>query len=128
MTVVLFLSDGEVLLVHGDGAEPRLAEVEHVALGERRVDLDRLLENLAERGCNEVLVEAGATLVGSFIAARLWDELIVYLAPKLLGSEAKPLAHLPLSTMNEVVHARMSDCTLVGDDLRIRILPTDQDI
>lgn len=119
----LLQPEGAVLMVHGEGAEPQLAGIEHVAVGENQVDLDGLLEKLAERGCNEVLVEAGATLLGSFIAAELWDELIVYLAPKFMGSEARPLAHLPLGTMNEVLHARISDCTQVGDDLRIRLLP-----
>ncbi len=121
----LLHADGEVLMVHGEGAEPRLAGVEHVAVGKTRVDLDGLLEKLAERGCNEVLVEAGATLLGSFITARLWDELIVYLAPRFMGSEARPLAYLPLGTMDAVVDARISDCTQLGDDLRIRLLPAD---
>lgn len=124
----LLQPEGEVMLVHGEDTEPRLTGVEHVAVGKTQVDLRRLLEKLAERGCNEVLVEAGATLLGSFITAQLWDELIVYLAPKLMGSEARPFAQLPLATMNDVVNARMSDCTQVGDDLRIRLLPADTDI
>ena len=123
----LLEAEGEVMLVHGEGARPHLEGVEHVALGKTRVDLDLLLEKLAERGCNEVLVEAGATLLGSFIEARLWDELIVYMAPKFMGSDARPFAQLPLTAMKEAVHARMSDIKQVGDDLRIRLLPADND-
>ena len=51
-----------------------------------------MLEYLASKfTCNDVLIEAGPTLSGSFIRAGLVDELVVYIAPKLLGSDAKPL-------------------------------------
>ncbi|MCZ6643700.1 MAG: bifunctional diaminohydroxyphosphoribosylaminopyrimidine deaminase/5-amino-6-(5-phosphoribosylamino)uracil reductase RibD [Gammaproteobacteria bacterium] len=121
----LLHAQGEVLMAHGEGAESQLAGVEHIAMGNTQVDLNTLLEKLGERGCNEVLVEAGATLLGSFITEQLWDELIVYLAPRFLGSDAKPLAYLPLGKMDEVVNARIFDCTQVGDDLRIRLLPAE---
>ena len=59
-----------------------------------RVDIDALLAELAKRGANEVLIEAGATLTGEVFRLGLWDEAIVYLAPKLLGRDARPLAEL----------------------------------
>jgi diaminohydroxyphosphoribosylaminopyrimidine deaminase/5-amino-6-(5-phosphoribosylamino)uracil reductase len=119
----LLKAPGPILVAHGRAAEPRLPEVEHLACGDDAVDLAALLDALAERGCNEVLVEAGPRLVGSFLAAGLWDELLVYIAPKLLGSDARPFARLPLFAMTEAVDATIRDCVQVGDDLRLRLVP-----
>jgi len=82
------------------------------------VDLNALLKKLAERGCNEILVEAGPTLAGSFLRAGLIDELIVYMAPKLLGSTARPLFDLPLSFMSEAVQLDIKDVKQIGADWR----------
>jgi diaminohydroxyphosphoribosylaminopyrimidine deaminase/5-amino-6-(5-phosphoribosylamino)uracil reductase len=82
------------------------------------VDLHTLVRKLAERGCNEVLVEAGPTLAGSFLRAGLIDELVVYAAPKLLGSNARPLFDLPLSFMAEAVQLEIDDVMRVGEDWR----------
>jgi len=119
----LLKAPGKVLLVHGRAAEPRLPAIEHLACGDDSVDLPALLDALAERGCNEVLVEAGPRLMGAFLAAGLWDELVLYLAPKLLGSEARPLAQLPLFAMADAVTGTIRDCVQVGDDLRLRLVP-----
>jgi diaminohydroxyphosphoribosylaminopyrimidine deaminase/5-amino-6-(5-phosphoribosylamino)uracil reductase len=119
----VFAGAGDVLLVHAPGAKPQVEGVEHLALGtpSGKVDLAALLDELGARGCNELLVEAGAGLLGALLEADLWDELLVYLAPKLLGSDARPLAKLPLLSMSEAVQAKMTDCVPVGDDLRIRL-------
>lgn len=82
------------------------------------VDLTALAGKLAERGCNEVLVEAGPTLAGSFLRAGLIDELIIYAAPKLLGSNARPLFDLPLSFMAEAVQLEIDDARRIGEDWR----------
>jgi diaminohydroxyphosphoribosylaminopyrimidine deaminase / 5-amino-6-(5-phosphoribosylamino)uracil reductase len=119
----LLKTTGPILLAHGRAAEPRLPAVEHLACGDEQVDLAALVDALAVRGCNEVLVEAGPRLVGSFLAQGLWDELLVYVAPKLLGSDARPLAHLPLFAMTDAVAATIRDCVQVGDDLRLRLVP-----
>ncbi|MCR6652492.1 MAG: bifunctional diaminohydroxyphosphoribosylaminopyrimidine deaminase/5-amino-6-(5-phosphoribosylamino)uracil reductase RibD [Cellvibrionaceae bacterium] len=89
------------------------------------VDLHALVKKLAERGCNEVLVEAGPTLAGGFLRAGLIDELIIYTAPKLLGSSARPLFDLPLSFMEEAVQLEIDDVRRIGDDWRFlaRIRP-----
>ena len=86
-----------------------------------RVNLESLLDYLGERQCNEVLVEAGATLVGAFIEADLWDELIVYLAPKLLGSAGRPFALLPLQRMEDALAGRIAEQRRFGEDLRLTI-------
>lgn len=89
------------------------------------VDLNALVKKLAERGCNEVLVEAGPTLAGSFLRAGLIDEFIVYMAPKLLGSTARPLFELPLAFMAEAVQLQWTDVRQIGADWRFiaRVLP-----
>jgi diaminohydroxyphosphoribosylaminopyrimidine deaminase/5-amino-6-(5-phosphoribosylamino)uracil reductase len=119
----LLKASGPILFAHGRGAVPRLPGVEHLECGEDSLNLGALLDALGERGCNEVLVEAGPRLLGSFLAAGLWNELLVYIAPKLLGSDARPLAHLPLLAMDEAVAATIRDCVQVGDDLRLRLVP-----
>jgi diaminohydroxyphosphoribosylaminopyrimidine deaminase/5-amino-6-(5-phosphoribosylamino)uracil reductase len=116
---------GNVLLVHTAG-KPRHQGAEHLRLDADptgRVDLAALLDHLAERGCNEVLVEAGPTLVGAFFAAGSWDELLLYVAPKLLGSDARPVGVLPLVRMAQAIEATMVDHTEIGQDLRLRLRP-----
>jgi len=69
-------------------------------------------------------VEAGPRLVGAFLESGLWDELLVYLAPRLLGSDARPLAQLPFGAMSEALDVTLVDCTQIGPDLRLRYRPT----
>lgn len=82
-----------------------------------------VLAVLADRHCNEVLLEAGATVVGSALAAGVVDELLLYQAMTLLGSDARPLAELPWSRMAEQQRFRLADLRQIGDDVRLRLLP-----
>lgn len=121
----LFREPGAVLVVHTDGV-PAHERAEFIKVGadeDGRVELEGLLGLLAERGANELLVEAGPRLIGAFLSAGLWDELLLYVAPKLLGSEAQPLAHLPLQRMIEAIEARIADRAQIGADLRLRLVP-----
>src|SRR5690606_9874245 len=88
-----------------------------------RIDLLALVRELARRECNEVLVEAGATLAGSFLRLGLLDEIIVYMAPKLLGSNARPLFDLPLNTIAAAFQLKFRDIRAAGDDWRITAVP-----
>ncbi len=88
-----------------------------------KVDLHAVLRTLAERGCNEVLVEAGAGLSGAFWRAGLVDELIVYMAPRLLGSQARPLMQLPFESMSEAMDVDIVDMRAIGQDWRITARP-----
>lgn len=119
----LLAEEGQVLFVHGAGAVPQLPGVEHLHCGEGEVDLRRLLEALAARGCNEALVEAGPRLVGAFLAQSLWDELILYVAPRLLGSDARAMATLPLARLDQAVTMTVRDTADVGGDLRLTLVP-----
>lgn len=120
-----------ILLVH-NGAQDNAARLNdwpaHVELlampdSHGRIDLLAVLRELAQRQCNEVLVEAGATLAGSFLRRGLLDELIIYMAPKLLGSSARPLFDLPLNTMSAALPVKVCDMRAVGDDWRITAVP-----
>lgn len=88
-----------------------------------RVNLYALMRKLADKGCNEVLVETGATLGGAFVAAGLIDEFIVYVAPKLMGSSARPLFDLPLDKMRSQLPLSIQDIRRVGEDWRITAFP-----
>lgn len=122
----LLEQDGDILWVVSESVqlEADIAEqpnLDVLALSDADVsghNLMPVLRELARRGCNEVLVEAGATLVGEFIQQELWDELVVYMAPKLMGSEARPLASLPLDKMSESVELDLIDLRMVGQDIR----------
>jgi diaminohydroxyphosphoribosylaminopyrimidine deaminase / 5-amino-6-(5-phosphoribosylamino)uracil reductase len=84
-----------------------------------KVDLAALMRELARRGCNEVHVEAGFKLNGSLVHAGLVDELLVYLAPKLIG-EAQGMVHLPaLSDLAQARRLAFHEVTMVGEDVRL---------
>ncbi|MBI3561911.1 MAG: bifunctional diaminohydroxyphosphoribosylaminopyrimidine deaminase/5-amino-6-(5-phosphoribosylamino)uracil reductase RibD [Gammaproteobacteria bacterium] len=84
------------------------------------VDLEALLEKLAELEVNEVLLEAGATLSGAMLQAGLIDELVIYMAPLLLGDTARALYRLPLlHTMADRIELQITDVRAVGVDWRI---------
>ncbi|WP_323745763.1 RibD family protein [Alloalcanivorax profundimaris] len=89
----------------------------------RGLDLTALLAELGRRECNEVLVECGATLAGAFVRDGLFDELIVYMAPTLLGRDARALLDLPLNRMADQVRLRWADVRHLGDDLRLTLAP-----
>lgn len=81
--------------------------------------LQALLDLLAKRECNEVLLETGATLAGGFLRSDLIDELIIYQAPVLMGSDARPMMALPLENMAEKKNLLIIDRCDIGQDQRI---------
>jgi diaminohydroxyphosphoribosylaminopyrimidine deaminase/5-amino-6-(5-phosphoribosylamino)uracil reductase len=96
------------------------AEVVTLAGADGKVDLSGVLSDLGQRGINEVLVEAGRTLNGAFLKADLVDELVLYLAPRLLGNAARGLAELgELTQLQQGVALQWKDVRQVGSDLRI---------
>ena len=90
-----------------------------------RVNLLSVLDSLVELDeCNEVLVEAGATLSGSFIEAGLVDELIVYIAPKLLGSDGRPLLGMSgLNELSDAIEFKVESVEQVGADIKVTLRP-----
>ena len=105
----LFLDDGhELLAVSGSNGH---------------VDLRKLLLELAARGVNEVLVEAGPRLAGAFARQGLVDEYQLFVAAKFLGSSARPLLDWPLAKMAEAQELQVVEMRAVGDDWRIIARP-----
>lgn len=101
----LAAAGGEVvrLPAHGDG-----------------LDLHAVMAHLAQRQINEVLLETGATLAGAMLAAGLIDELVLYVAPHIMGSGARGLFRLPgLERMEDRIELDILDIRAVGRDWRI---------
>jgi diaminohydroxyphosphoribosylaminopyrimidine deaminase/5-amino-6-(5-phosphoribosylamino)uracil reductase len=118
------------LLIHGESAssctDDRFAHIERLALPTPAdaFDLHAVLSLLAQRDVNEIHVEAGPRLCGALFAAGLVDELLLYIAPLLLGSEAAPLMHLPgLTDMASRWSLRLLDQRMLGPDIRLRLRP-----
>ncbi len=117
--------EGAVLVIGVEGdarrresLERQGVEVQLLPGRDGRPDLPGVLALLASRNVNEVWVEAGATLAGAFITAGLFDELVVYVAPTLLGPDARPLAHLPpLRELGQRQQLRFTSVRQVGEDL-----------
>ena len=120
-------AEAPTLYLHAEHARrPREFAIEHQAVPsvDGRLDLDAVLAVLAARGINEVQLEAGATLAGAFLSAGLVDELLLYVAPVLLGERARPLFHgLQIDAMAQRLHLRQVDCRSVGEDLRVLLRP-----
>ncbi|MGH8263808.1 MAG: bifunctional diaminohydroxyphosphoribosylaminopyrimidine deaminase/5-amino-6-(5-phosphoribosylamino)uracil reductase RibD [Steroidobacterales bacterium] len=119
---------GECWIVVGAGTlldvGARKATVHEIAKSPSGVDLHALLGLLAARELNEVLVEAGPGLAGAFVAQCLVDELIVYVAPRFLGAEGRPLVLLPPIAQIEGGPAwQITDVRRFDGDLRIMAIP-----
>ncbi|WP_374249131.1 bifunctional diaminohydroxyphosphoribosylaminopyrimidine deaminase/5-amino-6-(5-phosphoribosylamino)uracil reductase RibD [Thermomonas sp.] len=115
--------DAPTLYLHAADAKlPRGLEIEHAAVPVQgsHFDLDAVLRLLAARSINEVQLEAGATLAGAFLAAGLVDELLLYVAPVILGDQARPLfGGLGIEAMAERLQLRLVESRSVGVDLRL---------
>ena len=108
-------------------AHPQYAQGGHELLSLRgddgQVDLPKLSIELARRGINEVLVEAGASLAGAFAKQGLVDEYQLFIAAKFMGSTARPLLDWPLERMSEAAPLQIIEMTAVGDDWRVIAVP-----
>lgn len=123
----LFANDGDCLIVgtriggRKDGASLP-SNVTHKALINAetgKVDLKLLLQNLAKQGINDVLLESGSDLLGAFLQKNLVDQLTVFMAPKLLGASARPLANLPFDSMAQNIQLELTDVRQIGQDLKL---------
>jgi diaminohydroxyphosphoribosylaminopyrimidine deaminase / 5-amino-6-(5-phosphoribosylamino)uracil reductase len=130
----LFTTPGEVLILTAVPAsdprwEPRCAalaaqgaRIETLPAAADGLALPGVLERLGELEVNELQVEAGATLAGELLRQRLADELLLYVAPKLLGPHGRPLVHLPrLQTLEEAPGFALVEAQPVGTDVRLRL-------
>ncbi|QIZ77570.1 bifunctional diaminohydroxyphosphoribosylaminopyrimidine deaminase/5-amino-6-(5-phosphoribosylamino)uracil reductase RibD [Ferrimonas lipolytica] len=121
----LLQCEGEILLATTEEYQcqwPEAVSTWRSAPHNGKVDLILLMMELGKRGINEVLVEAGASLAAAFIKAELWDEIVLYQAPKLMGNPARGLLELPeFAQMTEAVSLQFNDIRLVGGDLRLSL-------
>jgi diaminohydroxyphosphoribosylaminopyrimidine deaminase/5-amino-6-(5-phosphoribosylamino)uracil reductase len=123
--------DGEVLILATQEHAARRAALEAAGAAvevldarAQRVDLQAVLERLGRLEMNEVWVEAGATLAGALLQQGLVDELVLYVAPALLGPDARGLATLPaLQDLDRRLQLRFTDLRTIGPDLRITARP-----
>lgn len=101
----------------------------NLALADRDAMLRPALEYLADREeINEVMVEAGSVLNGALLQAGLVDEVVIYMAPCLLGPDARGLFNLPLlEDLNKRVEFRIADMRMVGKDVKIILKPVTGD-
>ena len=123
--------DAPTLYIHApDARMPRGVDAQHAhaPVNAGRFDLLAVLQLLAGRGVNEVQVEAGATLAGGFLAAGLVDELLLYVAPVILGERARPMFDgLPIETMEERLRMRIVETRRIGEDVRLLLQPRSED-
>ena len=124
-TAKLFAGTAKVLIFAAKEAPRRVLPGPGEIVRQRgsKVDLDAMLGHLAALGCNEVLVEAGATLAGAFLRERLWDEALLYLAPAMLGASARPLAQLDFDRLADSLVGRIQSVDRIGADLRLVMVP-----
>jgi diaminohydroxyphosphoribosylaminopyrimidine deaminase / 5-amino-6-(5-phosphoribosylamino)uracil reductase len=129
----LFAGGGEVLIVTGPASpddaraaqlSARGARIEALPVVEQQLELAAVLARLGELEANEVLVEAGATLAGALISQGLVDELLVYVAPRLLGPDARALVQLPqLTALEQAPQFALFEMQQIGADARLRLRP-----
>lgn len=129
-TARLLGGPGTVLIATATGDPARAAalhsrgaEVLVLPGADGQVDLAALLALLAERGVNELHVEAGQTLAGSLLRAGLADEVLAYIAPVLLGGGRGWVAWPALQAVDQGLQLSVSEVTQVGADLRLRLAP-----
>ena len=123
------LAGGNTLVVTATGAEARaetlrargidVCRVPTEAL-KGKVDLPAMMQMLGARKLNALLVETGAKLNGSLLAAGVVDEIVAYLAPSILGDNAKGLFAIePLASLRDKIQLSFSDVRQIGPDLKI---------
>lgn len=127
----LFETPGEVLVFTAEtdnGAATGMlgggAEIESVPRTGAGLDLAVILQRLAARNVNDVLVEAGPTLTAAFIAGDFADEIVAYVAPKVLGADARSAFALPApATLGAAREFEFVDVRQLGGDLRLTLAP-----
>ena len=110
----IFSSDSETIIFNRDNSN---------ILENGKIDLKSALKKLGEMGINNLLLEAGSGLNGAMMKSNLIDELIIYTAPVILGSDAQAMMELPFKKMSEKISLNIVELTQVASDLKIRARP-----
>ena len=124
------LADSHVLIAYADDPQSRAeslrqagAQLLQLPDAEGQVSLEALMQALAEREINEVMVEAGPSLNGSLLQLNLIDEFLMYYAPMLLGDAAKGMYAMRLIEMQQRKPLEILDVRQIGGDIRLRAKP-----
>jgi diaminohydroxyphosphoribosylaminopyrimidine deaminase/5-amino-6-(5-phosphoribosylamino)uracil reductase len=105
-----------------DALGARGADVVVLPNASGKVELEDLVRELGRRALNEVHVEAGFKLNGSLVAAGVVDELLVYIAPKVLGETGRGMFNLPaVERLADARRLRLMDVAQIGEDVRLRL-------
>jgi diaminohydroxyphosphoribosylaminopyrimidine deaminase/5-amino-6-(5-phosphoribosylamino)uracil reductase len=111
--------------VNGAGAATWVATASEVGADpDGRVDLAALGAALYARGCRRVLLEGGPTLAGAYLRAGLVDEIVYYVAPRLLGAGTAALVDAGVATIADAIDLQLKDVDRIGPDLRITAVPS----
>lgn len=127
MTARILSQSGRTVIMTTSDEQPRISalkkagvEIVNMKPGSKgRIDIAAVLKWLGDEKINDVLVEAGATLAGQIIANKHADQLIVYTAPVLMGSSARPLLELDIEQMAQRHHIANTKVKKIGKDWRI---------
>lgn len=102
----------------------RNIEIVIAEMTNKHVDLNMVMSDLADKGVNEVLVEAGSTLVGSLFDNKLVDEMVIYMAPHVMGDTSFGLAKLEsIQIMQDRIEFDISQTRKIGKDLKLQLKP-----
>jgi diaminohydroxyphosphoribosylaminopyrimidine deaminase/5-amino-6-(5-phosphoribosylamino)uracil reductase len=121
--------DGETIIFCVDDSrraalEKTRATVHRCGGEDGRVDLQKALRFLAGREVNDLLVEAGPVIAGAFLSQHMADELVIYLAPHIMGSETRGMFDTPgWTTLTDRLELTINDVRQVGNDMRITAAP-----
>ena len=126
----IFDSPGKILVAGCDAntipaaLDQSAAELLKLDGSKKGVDLHGLLAELAKLEINELHTECGPKLAGSLVQEKLVDEILVYLAPKVMGNDARGMFALEeIIEMSGIPEFRFTDVSMVGDDLRVMLEP-----
>jgi len=98
--------------------------IEKIDTHDKQIDLHALMKDLAKKEVNMLHVEAGSVLCGALLKNDLVDEIIIYMAPHIMGDSARGLFHLPeLEQMKDRVSLKINDVRAIGNDIRITAEP-----
>ena len=125
----IFLVYGDDLNNNFDNLIKTKAKLVKIPLKNNQIDLPLFISHLEEYGVNNLLVEAGPNLTGSMIEAGYYDDLIIYIAPTLLGSDANNLVKLTqIKNIKQKIKFSFEDVRLIGPDLRVTLKAVKNDM
>ena len=119
-TVQLMSVPSTVVVTTSDREANLPVEVLRLSALENRVDISALLQELAAREHSEVLFECGPTLAGSLINQRLADEIVIYIAPRLIGNSGRSLLNLAeVARMSDLAELSIKNIRVIGPDIKV---------